>query len=885
MGADIDCVAVTDHNSGAWIDPLKAAYAQMKAHADAGQPHQSFRELTIFPGVEISVTGGFHLLAIFDPASTTRTITDLLAAIRYRGSDGDSDGVTEEGPVKVITEVLHAGGIPIPAHADRPGNGGKALLALRDGSNGASRLDANTIKGILTECPVLAVEWEDRNRRAPECVKSLVEQLARVLGSDCHSFQGSSAPASRYTWVKMAAPNLEGLRLALLDGNGVSIRRSDEDGFDPFRVPAHFIKAIEIEKASYMGNGQPAKLTFSPFFNAIVGGRGTGKSTVVHALRLAARRDGELDKLPNESEAREQFDAFRKTTRGRDGEGALRNETAIRMEWQHDEEHVRLLWRAEDQGSAVEEEQEGRWRPSSSQSMTADRFPLRIFSQGQIAAMAGTGRQSLLAIIDEASAVGPLRRALEEARRTFFAERARLRELDGKLAQMPEVERKLTEAARKLETLTKTNHSSVLQAFARVQRQQREVDQLFTQLHEGSATIRDAAERILLDEWVAQNFTADDTELLAWRAEVDRLVQRTQEHIEQEAQVMEQAIASLWQDPRLCAWHERAQSARRAHDELQAQLEAQGVGDPQAFARLIQERQQLEAQQEELQKAQADRDILCRQIEEQLDLILQRRREITKKREDFLKRALKRNEHVRIETILFGFDARQIEREFRALIEDEDHFGDDILSFKHGEPAGGIAFELAQASPSEKVQAIEEIKRLLLQVDNGLGGHFRNYLERQSRKPEFADHILAWYPEDDLRIEYQRDGEWHPIREGSQGQRAAALLAFVLAFGEEPIVLDQPEDDLDNHLIYDLVVRQIRENKMRRQLLVVTHNPNIVVNGDAELIYVMEFGRGQCRAQLSGALQEKALRDEVCRVMEGGREAFAQRWKRLGTEV
>ena len=82
MAAGIDCVAVTDHNSGAWIDPLKAAYAAMKALADSGQAPAGFRDLTLFPGVEITVSGGFHLLAIFDPTQTTRTITDLLAGVR-----------------------------------------------------------------------------------------------------------------------------------------------------------------------------------------------------------------------------------------------------------------------------------------------------------------------------------------------------------------------------------------------------------------------------------------------------------------------------------------------------------------------------------------------------------------------------------------------------------------------------------------------------------------------------------------------------------------------------------------------------------------------------------------------------------------------------------
>ncbi|MCX8520497.1 MAG: AAA family ATPase, partial [Rhodoferax sp.] len=117
----------------------------------------------------------------------------------------------------------------------------------------------------------------------------------------------------------------------------------------------------------------------------------------------------------------------------------------------------------------------------------------------------------------------------------------------------------------------------------------------------------------------------------------------------------------------------------------------------------------------------------------------------------------------------------------------------------------------------------------------------------------------------------------------SAGQRAAAMLAFLLAQGGEPLVLDQPEDDLDNHLIYSLVVRQIRSNKLRRQLIIVTHNPNIVVNGDAELIHVLDFN-SQCFVKQSGSLQDLKIRSEVCLVMEGGKEAFERRYQRLGKE-
>lgn len=234
----------------------------------------------------------------------------------------------------------------------------------------------------------------------------------------------------------------------------------------------------------------------------------------------------------------------------------------------------------------------------------------------------------------------------------------------------------------------------------------------------------------------------------------------------------------------------------------------------------------------------------------------------------------------------FGFDAQQLERELRELIEaQDDRFAEDILVAEDGKPSAGLAFDLAQATDSDKIRVLDDVKKRLIEMTPDLGGHFRNYLRRKHEKPEFADYIFAWFPEDDLRIEYQREQKWYAISEGSQGQRSAALLAFLLAFGEEPIVLDQPEDDLDNHLIYDLIVRQIRENKLRRQLIVVTHNANVVVNGDTELVHVMAFGRGQCFVQQRGALQDQAVREEVCQVMEGGREAFARRWKCLGKEV
>ena len=881
MVAEIDCVAVTDHNSGTWIDTLKTTYAGMKAQADQGQAPAGFRELTLFPGVEISAQGGVHVLALFGPEATTGDVDTLLGRVGYAGTKGDSDAETSQSLQHVIQAVLDSGAIPIPAHVDSA----KGLLRVNPGTRECA-LSAHMVQQALAVDGLLAVEWCDLSNPWPQALESEANRFAQVLGSDCHTFRGSNPPGGSYTWVKMASPTLEGLRLALLDGNGVSIRRSDEGAFDPFRVPAHVITAIEIEQARYMGNGQPARLACSPFFNAVVGGRGTGKSTVVHALRLAARRDQELAALGQGSEPGVQFDAFRKPANGRDDKGALRANTVIRVQWQHEDAHLRLLWRADGQGTAVEEWRDSQWQASPSQSVNAARFPLRIFSQGQIAALAGGGRQTLLSIIDEAANVEPMKQAFAEVKRTFFTQRARLRELDGKLAGQAEVERKLDEAGKKLAALSQADHASILRAYAQAQHQARDVKALFEQLNSGATRIAQLPEQIVLDDWSSQHFTEQDADVLAWRKDVDLQIEQVRIDLLNEAKKLYAFIESLQRDGRYLQWQARAQAAQQAHATLQQQLTQQGVSDPQAFARLTQERQQLETQLKALQQMQSDRQTLLQQIEAQKALLAQKRQAITLARQSFIQHALSGNPHVRMAVVPFGFDARQIERELRELIDVMDErFADDILVVEDGEPSGGMAFDLARADESAKTGALDATKQRLMDADAALGARFRNYLQRRHEKAEFGDHILAWFPEDDLRIEYQRDGRWTSISQGSQGQRSAALLAFLLAFGEEPIVLDQPEDDLDNHLIYDLIVRQIRENKLRRQLIVVTHNPNVVVNGDAELVHVMEFGRGQCFVQQSGALQEATVRREVCRVMEGGHEAFARRWKRLGTEV
>lgn len=119
-----------------------------------------------------------------------------------------------------------------------------------------------------------------------------------------------------------------------------------------------------------------------------------------------------------------------------------------------------------------------------------------------------------------------------------------------------------------------------------------------------------------------------------------------------------------------------------------------------------------------------------------------------------------------------------------------------------------------------------------------------------------------------------------PIQDLSLGQRATALLQLLMSLEGHPVFLvDQPEDDLDNETIFRHVVEPLLEGKAGSQFIIATHNPNIPVLGDAELVHACrEVDKGHYE-HTSGSLDSAATRDAIVSIMEGGAQAFEQRQK------
>lgn len=136
--------------------------------------------------------------------------------------------------------------------------------------------------------------------------------------------------------------------------------------------------------------------------------------------------------------------------------------------------------------------------------------------------------------------------------------------------------------------------------------------------------------------------------------------------------------------------------------------------------------------------------------------------------------------------------------------------------------------------------------------------------------------LLTWQPPNRFIIEYRSK----ELRYHSLGQRASALILFVLSRQENDVfIIDQPEDDLDNQTIYEDVIKLLRSLKPRTQFIFATHNANFPVLGDAEQIISCAYTDNSVHVT-SGSIDCPKLQKEIVNIMEGGKEAFEQRRRR-----
>lgn len=140
---------------------------------------------------------------------------------------------------------------------------------------------------------------------------------------------------------------------------------------------------------------------------------------------------------------------------------------------------------------------------------------------------------------------------------------------------------------------------------------------------------------------------------------------------------------------------------------------------------------------------------------------------------------------------------------------------------------------------------------------------------------------------DQFVVELLVNGKYKSMSNLSKGQQCTAILHIILLENKDPLIVDQPEDNLDNSFIAEDLIAAIRDNKIRRQYIFATHNANIPVFGDAELIVAMEEkdGAGVITEGGIGSVDTETVKTQVIRILEGGEAAFKMREEKYGLKA
>ena len=862
----IECVAITDHNSGDWIDRLKVSAEELR---------QEGNEIHVFPGVEVTANSNIHVLGIFDPSCSSTEIDTVIARSRYDGERGNSNAVAQESAEKIIQEIKSAGGIAIPAHIDM-----KAGLCTQS--------SAHTIKQICKVANAVEIIYPDReNEEAPLTrYKNIGIDLPSVIGSDAHH---PNRINKAYTWFKMSKPSIEGLRLALID-NKSSVIRSDSENQNPNQTSNTRIQSITISDTKYAGRSNPLTISFSPWLNTIIGGRGSGKSSVLEFIRLGMDRSRDVNKLEPNNEVRRTFENFIQTSKSRDSEGVLLENTQINCQYYKDSAFYSLNWSTDRPKVKIKKKIGNDWIEEDGEAYS--RFPVKIFSQKQIYDFA-KNPNALLNLIDQSSSVQYQQWNMqwEEETSRYFSLCTKKRELENQISHKPTLVGQLADTKQKISVIEDSGHQDLLKNYQSYESKNRLIleyeGEIKTYIQSFKNLIDEQSPFIDLNEIdpIGDRKTTDNINTLS--NHLEDFKQNIIDHVS----LLEGQLGTFKDNYLQSDFKNEHTSAVNEHEELISTLAEKGINDPKQYSSLISTKLSLEKSIDELFEIENQIKKIDDDINVSYQSIVNLRMKLTQSRMVFLDQYLSKNDVIKIE-ILPLCDKYNLDNTFRKIIGKNDNtFISDIYD---SDKESGFLYELnkelettAKSNSSnleDTFSVLNSLKELLSNQSSDEGFYsnsskrFRDLLDNLS--PNIKDAIQTWFPEDNLIVKFHDGRKFKDVAQGSAGQKASAILSFLLSYGSEPLILDQPEDDLDNGLISSLIVSKLHESKRERQIIIVTHNPNIVVNGDSEYVIALEE-RGQINVNASGALQEVEVRKNVCEIMEGGETALQKRYNRM----
>ena len=836
----VSVLAVTDHNGVSDVSAFRSA--------------AEGREVTIFPGFELSSSEGVHVLCIYPQDTDGRELERFLGEFGIRQTS-PSSAPSDHTVVQLLTKVQTQEGISVVAHVTTD----KGLFKVLHGQA--------RIKAWRSE-ELLAIQIPGPVKDLPQDIRQIVENkngdyrrtsaadnlgVAVINAKDIVKPEDLEIPSAT-CWIKMSDVSIEGLRQAFLDP-GSRIRLASDPPLE---------EHAELMSLSWEGGFlDGTAFRFNPNLNVLIGGRGAGKSTIVESLRYV------LGLEPVGEEAR----------KARDGivRHVLRSGTKISLliRSRGPTEREYRIERTVPNPPVVREE-----RGEVSGLLPEEILPrVEVYGQHEISELTRS-REKLTRLLhrfvkqdaDLGRRKADLRRSLEKTRRSILDVRADLRQIDERLAALPGVE----------ETLKRFRDAGLedrLREQSLLVREERVLNSIPERLEPFRECLNLLRQELPIDRlFLSQKSLTDlpGKEILAGanaileslNADLEKVVQQLETALQQ----AENGLTGV-----RSRWNQRKSEVQDSYQKILRELQKSAV-DAEEFIRLRRKIEEL------------------RPLRERRPLLERLEKEHTSRRSALLAEW----EDVKAEEFrLLDRAAKTVSKKLR------NHVGATVTAAGNREPLFDVLKAKIGGRLSEAIDKLKQAPDLSLPefvrcCRTGAKAIHETYAVPMSQaerlagtSPEVFMHIeeLELPATTAIRLNTAPAGDpqqWQALEELSTGQKATAVLLLLLLESDAPLIVDQPEDDLDNRFITESIVPRMREEKRRRQFIFSTHNANVPVLGDAEMILGLtaaggaEGGTARIAPEHIGSIDAPPVRELIEEVLEGGKEAFERRRRKYG---
>lgn len=825
----------------------------------SGRPYRD-QIYAVFPGFEPCLndgSGGLHLIALFDPtigrARYQRIFDAIMKSIPpWNGNELRPSALDANGFYDVLEGAHIRDNAPDATHWDYltlapHAFSGKGLFSAKKGEV-LKLFPADRLSGLELGDNQLV---EDATANRPWLIPAMKDHRHALFhASDGYSIAPDVSDdalynvGSRVTILKLNAPTIAALRQSFLGADSrlrLAYRRSDDgrgltlrtDLPEPCPLGRPWIRSVRVTGGTSFHRDQ--EFRFSPDLTCVIGGSMTGKSTLLDGLRVRLAKQADLgivDPTIRSGVERRAKDRF------------LSGNPTVQVE-----------------SPALDVS-----RPVD------DRFAVTFFSQGELKTLGDDPER-----IEEL-----LFRLSPERSKVLILQRDELRFLDRELAELIPallaLEDRTAEAEQALERTSRARDAMerfATAGTARLRAAQNDAARLREWAAAISASRRTAVE--LVERLEASTMPVFDAELLAGRPAAGT----------DGADSLDDALVAA-----AAARDAISHVERRAHDllnaaterlasvttEVQATLVAIGgtAADLNEFGAFAKQAQHFESFRAALAGVRAMRD----EKVDSFDALLAERARLVQVHRDEMS--------VVCDALAERFSGRisvSIDREGRTAPLESWVLGlrmKGVTQWWNGVDRQRVRGTTIQ-SLAEAVEADrrEDALRLAgeLGMTDAVAKTFTEVMATRAKRLE----ARAMRTPDRYTIRWNEGGESKNLESLSGGRKVAILLSMILESDDAtPLVIDQPEDELDNRFLNETIIPTLHRLKGRRQVVFATHNANIVVNGDADQVIVLEADATRGRVLASGAIENPEVRDAIVSTLDGGDEAFRLRRAKYG---